>query len=294
MQTNHSPNHRPLTERERSIALVLVTMLLFASYDAMSKYMTRYYPVTELLWVRYLIHVVFMLAVFGPKMRLGLIQTRQPVLQVVRALLLIAGNFFFMYGLRFIPLAEATAINFLAPLIVTALCVPMLGEKVETKNWIAVCLGFAGVLIIVRPGSAAFQLGAIFPLLSAWGYSFYQILTRKFKDSEHPLTMHFYTGLVGLVLTMLFWQPDWVMPTANHAFLMALQGIIVGLGHYIMILAISRIGPATVAPFTYTQFIWVLLFSSLVFGEMPSVASLVGIAVIAGSGLYLAYRKKPA
>lgn len=111
------------------MALVLTSMLLFAVYDALSKYLARHYPVPELLWVRYATHAVLMLVMFGPHMRLRLIQTSRPWLQIVRALLLVVATYLFMNGLRYIPLADATAINFLAPLLVTALSSPLLGKK---------------------------------------------------------------------------------------------------------------------------------------------------------------------
>lgn len=278
------------TEKKQGIALVLLTMLLFAIYDALSKYLAGHYPVPELLWVRYVTHATFMLAVFGPRMRLRLVATGRPVLQIVRAILLVAVTFLFMNGLRYIPLADATAINFLAPLLVTALSVPLLGEKVAPRNWAAVLCGFVGVLIIVRPGSSAMQPAALYPFLSAVCYSFYQIITRKFKGSENPLTTHFITGLVGTVMTSLAWQAGWMMPTPGHAFLMICLGVSTGVGHYLLIEAFQRMGPAVAAPFTYTHLVWAVLFGSLAFGEIPDAGSLLGILVIAGSGIYVVRR----
>lgn len=265
-------------------------MLLFAIYDALSKYLARHYPVPELLWARYLTHATFMLAVFGPRMRWRLVTTGRPVLQVVRAVLLVAVTFLFMNGLRHIPLADATAINFLAPLLVTAMSAPLLGEKVAPSHWVAVLCGFAGVLIVVRPGSSAMQPAAIYPFLSAVCYSFYQIITRKFKGAENPVTTHFITGLVGLAVTSFAWQPGWMMPTPDHAFFMICLGISTGVGHYLLIEAFQRMGPAVAAPFTYTHLVWAVLFGSLAFGEMPSAGSLLGILIIAGGGIYVARR----
>ena len=276
------------SERDRSIALVLVTMLLFVIHDALSKYLTRHYPVTELLWVRYLVHAVFMLAVFGPRMRLDLIRTRRPVLQIVRALLLLGTAFLFMSGLRYLPLADTTAINFLTPLMVAALSVPLLGEKVEARNWVAIVLGFGGVLIIVRPGGGLLQPAALFPFFSACCTSFYQIITRKFRGSENPVTTHFITGLTGAVVTGLAWQANWTAPAPAHAFLMLCMGLVVSIGHYLLIEVFQRMGPAVAAPFTYTQLVWAMLFGLLFFGEVPDADSLLGSLVIVVSGIYLA------
>ncbi|MDR2613708.1 MAG: DMT family transporter, partial [Candidatus Accumulibacter sp.] len=130
------------SERERGIAFVLITTVLFVIHDAISKYVTRHYPVTEVLWVRYLVHASFMLVMFGPRMRLNLVKARRPVLQIVRALFLVGSSFAFMNGLRYLPLGDSTAIYFLTPLLLTALSAPLLGEKVEARNWLAVFLGF--------------------------------------------------------------------------------------------------------------------------------------------------------
>lgn len=276
------------TDKRQGMALVLITMVLFAVYDALSKYLARHYPVPELLWVRYVTHATLMLVLFGPRMRLRLLKTSQPFLQVLRATLLIAVTFLFMNGLRYIPLADATAINFLAPLLVTALSAPLLGEKVAPRHWAAVVCGFVGVLIIVRPGGASLSWAVLFPFFAAVFYSFYQILTRKFNGAENPVTTHFITGLVGAVVTSLAWQPGWTMPTLHHAFLMIGLGISTGVGHYLLIEAFQRMSPAQAAPFTYTHLVWAVLFGYVVFGEIPDAGSILGLLVIAGSGLYIA------
>ena len=274
--------------RGQGIALVLVTMLLFAGYDALSKYLAHLYPVSELLWVRYLTHAAFMLALFGPGMGWRLLATRRPLLQVTRALLLVAVTFFVMHGLRHLALADATAIVFLTPLLVTALSGPLLGEKPRLQHWLAGMAGFGGVLIIVRPGGSAFQAAALFPLAASACYSLYQILTRRIKGSEHPVTSHFITGLIGVAVTSLGWQASWTMPASYDLGLMVCLGLLTGVGHYLLIEAFQRMAPATAAPFTYTHLVWAVLLGSLVFGEAPSPGTLLGMLVIAGSGIYVA------
>ncbi|MDR1935270.1 MAG: DMT family transporter [Candidatus Accumulibacter sp.] len=276
------------SERRRGIALVLVSMLLFVIHDALSKYLTRHYPVSELLWARYLVHVAFMLAVFGPRMRLNLVRTRRPVLQVVRALFLLGTAFLFMTGLRYLPLADTTAINFLAPLLVAALSAPLLGEKVEPRNWLAIVIGFGGVLVIVRPGGGMLQPAALFPFFSACCTSLYQIITRKFRGSENPVTTHFITGLTGAVITGLTWQSSWTTPAPIHAVMMICMGLVVGIGHYLLIEVFQRMTPAVAAPFTYTQLVWAMAFGLLFFGEIPDTGSLLGSLIIVASGIYLA------
>lgn len=275
--------------RSQGIALVLVTMLLFAGYDALSKYLARLYPISELLWVRYLTHATFMLALFGPRMGWQLLATRRPVVQTARALLLVVVTFLVLHGLKSLALADATAIVFLTPLLVTAMSGPLLGETVRLQQWLAVLAGFAGVLVIVRPGGSAFQVAALYPLAAAICYSLYQIMTRRIKNSEHPATSHFITGLVGLVAASLGWQADWVLPaTLGAASLVVLLGLLTSVGHYLLIEAFQRMGPASAAPFTYTQLVWAVLLGSTVFGEVPTAATLLGMLVITASGIYVA------
>ncbi|MDR1709350.1 MAG: DMT family transporter [Candidatus Accumulibacter sp.] len=283
----------PATERGQGIALVLVTMLLFVIHDALSKFLTRYYPVFELLWIRYLIHVGFMLAVFAPRMKMNLVRTHRPALQIVRAVFLLASNVLFMLGLRHLQLADATAINFVTPLLLVAFSAPLLGEKVEARNWAAVIVGFCGVLVIVRPGGNLLQLAVLYPLASACSSSLYQIITRKFRGGENPITTHFITGLTGITITGLAcWQVDWVAPTLWHGFLIFWLGLVVSVAHYLLIEALQRIGPAIAAPFTYTQFLWAMLFGLVIFGDIPDAGSLIGCAIIAASGIYIARGRK--
>jgi drug/metabolite transporter (DMT)-like permease len=260
-------------------------MVCFATYDALSKHLAATYPVTELLWVRYATHAGLMLVVFGPAMGLRLVKTSQPVAQVLRVLLLVAVTFLFMNGLKYIRLAEATAINFLAPLLVTALSAPLLKERVPLRSWIAVLVGFAGVLLIVRPG-AGMNAGMLFPLGSAVCYSLYQIMTRRFVGAEHPLTTHFILGSVGLVVTTFTWQASWVVPDTGDVPLMMGLGVATGLGHFLLIKAFEHISPATAAPFTYTHLVWAVLLGFAVFGEVPGLLSVLGILTIGAGGLF--------
>ena len=276
--------------RKQAIAQVLGIMVMFAAYDAISKYLARAYPIPELLWIRYLTHVSLILVLFGRRMGWDLIRTARPVLQVIRAGMLVAVSFFVMAGLRHISLAETTAIIFLAPLLVTALSAIVLKERVDLRQWVAVLLGFIGVLIIVRPSSSGLNVALLYPLASAVCYSLYQILTRTVKGSEHPVTTHLFTGLVGFVICSVSWQSDWVVPALWPGFLMVCLGLLAGIGHYFLIGVFQHVGPAVVAPFTYTQLAWAVLFGFLFFGEIPDALSLLGIAIIASSGLYVALR----
>jgi len=280
-----APLAADISARSKATLLVLAAMVLFAAYDALAKHLAATYPVTELLWVRYATHAGLMLLVFGPTMGLRLVKTAQPVAQVLRALLLVAVTFLFMSGLKHIRLAEATAINFLAPLLVTALSAPLLKETVPLRSWIAVSVGFVGVLLIVRPG-AEMNAAMLFPLGSAVCYSLYQVMTRRFVGAEHPVTTHFILGSVGLVATTFTWQASWSMPTPAHLPLMLGLGLTTGTGHFLLIKAFEHISPAAAAPFTYTHLVWAVVLGFVAFGEVPALLSVLGILTIAGSGLF--------
>ena len=162
------------------------------------------------VWARYVVHTLLMAGIFLPQSGLGVLRTKRPLLQTMRALCLLGTSLFFTTGLQYIPLAEATAVNFLAPVLVTALSVPLLGEHVTRGQWIAVICGFIGVLIIVHPGGDLFTPAVLLPFCSALFFCFYQLLTRKLSNIDSPTTSNFFAGLcntlVMSVLVPFFWQ----------------------------------------------------------------------------------------
>ncbi len=164
-------SHHPL----RAVTLMLAAMLCFALLDATSKHVSQTFNVPLLVWARYTVHLLLMVIFLGPRFRLGLIATKRPVAQVVRALLLVAITGFAMAAFRVMPLAETTALIFVTPLIVALLAGPMLGEKVGMSRWAAALVGFAGVLLIARPGSALPPAGVAYAVIAAVCYAFYQI-----------------------------------------------------------------------------------------------------------------------
>ena len=171
----------------RGIALICLAVLLFASHDTLAKYLSVFYPIVMVVWARYVVHTLLMLVIFVPRTGFSaVVRTKRPGLQLLRALCLIGTSLFFTTGLRYIPLAEATSVNFLAPLLVTALSVPLLGEQVTRSQWLAVLAGFVGVLIVVRPGGALFTPAIFLPLCSALCFGFYQLLTRKLSGIDSP------------------------------------------------------------------------------------------------------------
>jgi drug/metabolite transporter (DMT)-like permease len=280
------PGHHTL----RAIALFLMAMLLFATLDTTAKHLAQTFPVPMLVWARYTFHFLLMLLVLGWSMRGRLIATRHPVEQVLRALLLVATTGFGVAALRIMPLAESTAIFFVAPLIVTVLAVPLLGEKVGRRRYVAVLAGFAGVLLIARPGGTLPATGVAAALVAAAAYSGYQILTRRIARHENAVTMVFYTALVGTAVMALAlpWYWSGPMPDWRQALLICSLGIYGGTGHFLLTRAFRLAPASTLSPFQYVQLVWATLLGWLVFGQLPDGLSMAGGLVIAASGVAIA------
>jgi drug/metabolite transporter (DMT)-like permease len=265
----------------------MLAVFLFSSMDTLAKYMLKResYPLPPLIWARYTVHLLFMLALLAPRMGLDLLRTKRPGLQILRGTLLVASTACFFLSLTYLPLAEAAAITFVAPVLVTALSGPMLGEHVTRRQWAAVTLGFAGVLIIIRPGGGLLTFAAAFPLITALLFGFYQILTRKLAGREHPLTTLFFTALVGAVLTSLVLPFAWQTPTPIQVVCMLGMGVLGGSGHFLLIRAVEVASPSALAPFIYTQLVWSTLLAFIAFGEFPDSISLLGMLVIIAAGM---------
>ena len=281
-----APAQHPL----RGIALFMLALMLFASLDATSKHLSVIFAVPLLVWARYVVHFLLMLVFVAPSLRSELVRTANPKLQVVRALALLATTGCGMAAFRIMPLAEATSVIFLAPLLVTLLAGPFLGERIGRGRWLAVCIGFGGVLLVVRPGTGLNLAGILWALGGAVSYAAYQILTRRLSHAEHPMRLLFYTALVGTAVMSAALPWFWVdaAPSLAQWLLIASLGIYGGLGHLLLIRAFRLAPASTLTPFTYVQLVWAALLGWLVFGNVPDAVTGAGMAVIAASGLWLA------
>lgn len=277
----------------RGILMIMTAVAMFTVLDSIAKYLSRFYPVPGIVWARYAFHLLFVVVILGPRMKLDLLRTRHLGLQATRGALLAASSMLFFSALKFMPLAEASSISFMSPMLVTLLAVVLLKEKVEPARWLAVAAGFAGVLIIIRPGSSVFSWVALLPLAAAATFASYQILTRKLAGVDSPYTSLFYSGLIGTVMLALVLPFQWITPaTLAHALLLLAIGFIGGLSHLILIRAFDHAPVSTLAPFSYTQLIWVIVAGYVVFDDFPDHWSLAGIAVIMASGIYIATHQR--
>lgn len=282
MSAAHDAHHRHFF---RGVGMMMVAVFMFSSMDTLAKFMLKSYPLGPLIWARYATHLVFMLILFGPRMRFDLVRTTHPWLQVLRGVLLVSSTAMFYLSLKFLPLAEAAAISFIGPVLVTVLSGPLLRERVSRRQWAAVVLGFIGVLVIIRPGGAVFSPTVLFPLVTALLFALYQIATRKVAGRDNPLTTLFYTALVGAVLTSVALPLTWQTPTLVQLALMFAIGSFAGVGHFLLIRAVGHVSPMALAPFVYTQLVWSTLLAWLVFHEFPDGGSLLGMLIIIVAGL---------
>jgi drug/metabolite transporter (DMT)-like permease len=281
------PEERPLA----AIGFVLMSMVVFSAMDTLSKLLVVDYSPIEIAWGRYAVNFL-MLAPFVIRSRFRVLATARPVVQSLRGVAMLSSAILFMAGLAHMPIADATTIGFVSPLLVTALSIPFLGERVGVRRWAAVVLGFVGVLIIIRPGTAAFDPAALFPLLSASCWAGGLILTRRIKASEPALTTLSYTTLVGVLVLSAALPVVWRPLTLEAALLLGLMGALSTFGQYCLILGFMR-GPASLlAPFSYSQMIWSTLAGVVIFDTVPGLCTWVGSAIVVASGLYVLHRER--
>lgn len=276
----------------RGIVLILLAVLCFALLDATSKTLARDYPVLQVAWARYFFHLLIFTPVTWWRHGRALYRTRRPALHVVRALLLVAVTVLFIAALAHLPLADATALAFVTPLIVTVLSVVFLKEKVGPRRWAAVGLGFLGVLVIIRPGAGVVHWASFLVLAMSVCYAGYQLTTRALNRTELPVTTLFYTAVVGTVAGALPLPFIWEWPTAQGWALMLLLGLLGGGGHFILIVALRYASPAIVAPFMYVQLLYATALGAAVFGQLPDLWTAAGAALITAGGLWTWWRER--
>jgi len=271
------------------LPLFLLAGVCLTSLDATAKVLVRDLPLLLVVWARYAGQMICVTPYTWHRAGSGFWRTRNLRLQLVRSGFLLAATCSFFLGLRYLPLAEASAITFTAPIFVVALSLPLLGERPTRARVVASLVGFAGMVIIARPGSAVLHPAIVFLLITAVSNALYQIYTRRLRN-ENPHTMLFYTALVGAVASTIA-LPFALEATAitwHDVGLLLMAGLFAGLGHGAMIGAYARAPASLLAPFTYAQIVWATLFGLVVFDQHPDAISALGMSVVVGSGVALA------
>lgn len=277
----------------RGILLMCAGVALFPFMNAAVKLLGQGYPVGQIVWARFTGHLVIMLLVFLPHYGRRLLATRRPGVQIGRSLLMLASNLVFVVAITRVPLATASAIGFTSPLIVTALSVPLLGESVGIRRWSAVLVGFAGALLVIRPGSGLHDPAVLLLLLSSAAYALYQIATRWVSLYDGAATGIVFTALLG-ALAMSFVMPFIFVPPRNplDLALFCSLGLLGGAGHYLVIRAFQSGPAAVIAPLGYIELIGTTILGYLIFDNFPDLWTWVGAAVIIASGIYIAFRER--
>ena len=285
----HSSDHadRPLA----GIALMITGIASFAVMDAIIKWLTAAYPVPQVIALRSWFGLPFLFWLAMREGGLPALRTRRPMVHAGRFLLVLLLSLGFFYALSKMKLADAIAIAFAAPISITALSVPLLREAVGLRRWIAIVVGFAGVLIILRPGGGVFDWAALAALGSAVVYALLMITTRAFKSTESSASLMLYPqlgiSLSGIVMVLYFW----VTPTPFDLGLFALAGLFGSIGVMCITHAFRLAPAAAIAPFEYTALLWATLLGYLLWDELPDSVTLLGAGVVIASGLYIIYRE---
>ncbi len=291
MATAAAPSRtsRPLL----GVLFMCTACALFPIMNGLVKLLAATYQPQEIVWFRIVSHLVLIAAIFMPRMGFGLLRTHQIGTQFMSSVMMLLSTLFFFSAVKSIPVAEAISVTFVAPLAVVLLAWPMLGERITPFRLAAVVVGFSGVLIVIRPGSAVFQWASLLLLCSALCYAIYQILIRRLAGIDHPATSVFYSVLLGAIL-MSIWLPFvWKTPVSLADWLLLCSlGVFGALGHYCVAKAMTYASANFVAPFNYTQMIGSVIVGYLMFAEVPDFYTWLGTAVIIAGGLMVGWQSR--
>ena len=273
------------------IGLAALAFGLFSVMDALVKWLSAAYPVPQILVFNALFALVPVAVMVARRGGLAQLRTRRLGLHLLRGLLGTTSAFLAFYAYSRLPLADAYAIIFATPLLITALSVPILGEAVGWRRWSAVVVGFFGILVMLRPGVAPIGLGSVAALGAACASACGALLVRKLSVTETTTSIAFYSNLMAVVLIGIAFSPMFVVPRLLDLGLMAASGLLSGTALLMLIGAYRRSPAALVAPFQYSQMLWAIVLGALVWGDLPQPATLLGAAIVAGSGLFILYRE---
>jgi len=284
-----------IKQNERlGIFLMVITTIVFASQDGLSKYLATEYNVYMVVMIRYWFFAAFVMTISSRKPG-GVKQvakTKTPLLQIFRSLILVAEMCVTILAFTLLGLAETHAIFASYPLIIAMLSGPILGEHVGWRRWLAICVGFFGILIILNPGNGIFSPYALVPLAGAILFALYGLLTRYAGQYDNSSTSFFWTGIVGCIamtaIGLKFWDPvsqgDW-----SIMLILSASGM---LGHFLLIKCYEVAEASAVQPFAYLQLIWASLIGIIIFGEQITTNVLIGACIIVGAGLFTLWRER--
>lgn len=285
---------RDLPERRLSgIGLYCLAVICFTALDSSAKWLGQTLDPLLVVWFRYVVSVILIMAIVNPWTRPGVFVTRRPGLQLLRSLMLLLSTCLNFVALQYLQLAETTAISFATPLVIALLAGPLLGEWVGPRRLVAIGVGFVGVLVVMRPGFGGLHPAAGLVLAAVCAYSAYNILTRFLAAHDSSETTLVYSGVVGVVGMSALLPVTWSPPADALSWgLIVLMGASGAVGHWLVILSHRRAPASTLAPFIYSQLLWMVIAGWLIFGQLPDRWTVIGGLIVVGSGLYLLYRER--
>ncbi|HVM81423.1 MAG TPA: DMT family transporter [Stellaceae bacterium] len=283
---------RPVEDRPLlAIGFVLAALMVFSGMDAISKLLVREYSPILITWGRYAVNLVLLLP-FVLRAGVAPVGGTDLAMQVGRGIAMVGSAVLFVSGLSSLQLADAIAISFVSPLLVTALSIPFLGERVGVRRWAAVVTGFAGILIIIQPGGSAFDFASLFPLASSTCWAVGLVLTRRIGSHAPPMTTLLYTTAIAFLVLSLFLPWVWQPFDLRALVLVATMGVLSMAGQYFLLMGYMR-GPASLlAPFSYAQIISSTFWGVVLFQVWPEPSTWIGAAVVVASGLYVFHRER--
>jgi drug/metabolite transporter (DMT)-like permease len=275
----------------KAIGLATAATALFGSSDTIAKYLSGSLPITEFIWIRYVLF--FGMAAILARHRLpAAMRPNNRGLQIVRGLCVVASSVLFVYGVRSMSIAQATTISFLSPMLITILSIPLLKEVVGIRRWAAVGAGMVGMLVVVRPGLGGFQPASLFAVASSSCWAMALIITRKISYSDAAQTTVLWSAAIGAGMLTLLLPFEAVWPTAWQFGLSLVLGVLASGGQWLVILAHRHAPASLLAPFFYAQLLWVTGLGFVVFHNLPDQWTVTGAGIIIASGLYTAHRER--
>lgn len=281
----------------RGIVLMIAGIFVVSVMDALIKWLTASYPSIQIVMLRCLFGLLPLFVIIALRGGLAALRTRRPGAQFLRSAFGACAMLGFFYALSVLSLAETVTLAFSSPLFVTLLSVPVLGERVGVRRLAAVIVGFIGVVIVVRPGAEIFTFNSLIPIVASFCFAMTMLLARRLSVTETSVSMTFYTTLAGLAVGAggLLWfagtPSGWTAPLSADWALFLLLGLLGGVGQFLVTSSFRHAEAVVVAPFEYSALIWATAFGLLIWGEVPDGPTLLGGAIVIGSGLYIGYRE---
>ncbi|UCH73127.1 MAG: DMT family transporter [Rhodospirillales bacterium] len=274
------------------IALMVAAMMIVPFMDALAKHLSDRYAVSQLTWARFFFHLAILAPIVLYHHGRRALRPAQPGLQLLRSGFTLLATILFFAAIARMPIADALALLFVSPMVVTALSPVMLDERVGMRRWVAVAAGFAGALIILRPGFGVAQAGSFLAMGAGISFAFYTLLTRRLSGTAPPLVTLAYTAVTGAAVMSIAVIPDWITPSPGDLLMMCGIGAIAATGHFLLIRAFDYAPASLLAPYSYSEIVMATAVGWFVFSDFPDRWTWAGIIVIVASGIYISWRER--